>query len=236
MTSAIVRCSRKAQLVADRHVAGGGGLLDHSPGAVCREGDHGVSRLGAGAAALAGGVRVGRRADRDAPSRRRVPRQGGDAVAPFGDRLGPLVGPAFRPPPHRSPRIVMATIVTTGAICRSASASAWAGLLADRLIVNPAALTAAMIDLLRAATGVSGSTGLCVNAITRLPRFALTSCQQQLCVDRIVGARADRRPARSATASASGSAATLAHRSSHDPPRVPSETPDQKWPRAPQKA
>jgi hypothetical protein len=57
-------------------------------------------------------------------------------------------------------------IVTTGAIFRSASASAWAGLLADKLIVNPAALAAAITDLFGAAIAALPSTGLCVNAIT----------------------------------------------------------------------
>ena len=78
-------------------------------------------------------------------------------------------------------------MVTTGAIRRSASASAWAGLLADRLIVNPAELAAALTDLLHAATGVSASTGLCVKATTRLMRFAF-ELQEQLGVDGLVGA------------------------------------------------
>ncbi len=68
---------------------------------MCREADHGITGTGAGAAALAGGVGVGGRADRYASSGRRVPGQEGGAVAPFTDRLGPLVAPPFEPMPKR---------------------------------------------------------------------------------------------------------------------------------------
>jgi len=51
--------------------------------------------------------------------------------------------------------------------------------LADRLIVNPTVLAPAMMDLLVAATAVSGKTGLWVKAITRLPRFAMMSCDSR---------------------------------------------------------
>src|SRR5207248_9190835 len=46
--------------VADRHVTRGDGLLDQSPPAVRREADQDLPGLGAGAAAFAGGVRIGR--------------------------------------------------------------------------------------------------------------------------------------------------------------------------------
>ena len=44
--------------VASRHVPGGGGVLDQTPGAVDREADHRLARLGTGAAALACGLGV----------------------------------------------------------------------------------------------------------------------------------------------------------------------------------
>jgi hypothetical protein len=68
---------------------------------------------------------------------------------------------------------------TTGPILRSASASASAGLLADRLIVNPTVFATATMHLLRAAVAVSDSTGLWVKAITRFPRLATTSCRKR---------------------------------------------------------
>jgi hypothetical protein len=59
--------------------------------------DYGTPITGAGAATLAGGVGRGRRANRNAPAARRVPRQGGRAVTPLGDRLGPFVEPPLEP-------------------------------------------------------------------------------------------------------------------------------------------
>jgi hypothetical protein len=95
----------------------------------------------------------------DPPSGWCSDRERRDAVAPLGDRLGPFVGPGFRPVPHRPPRVVIAMIVTTGPIARSAKASASAGLLADRLIVNLAVVATAIAHLLRAAVVVPGNTG-----------------------------------------------------------------------------
>ena len=77
--------------LAGRHVASGDRRLDSPPGAVGRETDHGIAWSGAGAAALAGRVGIGCRADRDPPAGWREPRQWGRAVTPFADRLRPLV-------------------------------------------------------------------------------------------------------------------------------------------------
>ena len=113
--------------------------FDLSPSAMGRKADHGIPNAGTGAAALAGRVGICRRADRYSPSGRRMPRQRSRAVAPFADRLGPLIPPSLEPVPDSAARIeARASTVTTGAIPNSASLSACAGLSADRLIVNPA--------------------------------------------------------------------------------------------------
>ena len=74
--------------------------FDLPPGAMSRETDHGVSNSGTGTAGLAGRVRIGRRADRDAPSGGCVPRQGSRTVTPFADRLGPLIALPLEPVPN----------------------------------------------------------------------------------------------------------------------------------------
>src|SRR5882724_6917173 len=60
--------------LARRHVSGGGGLLDLLPGAMSREADHSISNMGAGAAGLAGGIRVSSGRDRYPSSGWRVSR------------------------------------------------------------------------------------------------------------------------------------------------------------------
>ena len=87
--------------LAGRDVAGRGGLLDLLPSAMSRESDHGIPNPGAGAASLAGGVRVRGGADRNPSSGRCAPRQRGRAVTPFADRLGPLIALPFEPMPNR---------------------------------------------------------------------------------------------------------------------------------------
>jgi hypothetical protein len=67
--------------------------------------DHGIPNAGAGTAGLAGGVRIGGGADRDASSDRRVSRQRSRAVTPVADRLGPLIAPPLEPVPNRFARI-----------------------------------------------------------------------------------------------------------------------------------
>src|SRR5712671_1792199 len=81
--------------LARRHVSGRGGLLDLLPCTVRRETDYGIPNAGAGSAGLAGGVRIGGGADRDASSGRRVSRHRGRAVTPVADRLGPLIAPSL---------------------------------------------------------------------------------------------------------------------------------------------
>src|SRR3984893_9344155 len=88
--------------LAGRDVAGRGGLLDLLPSAMSGETDHGVPNSGAGAAGLAGGVRIGGGADRDASSGRRVSWQRSRAVTPVADRLGPLIAPPLEPVPNRA--------------------------------------------------------------------------------------------------------------------------------------
>src|SRR5438309_9545286 len=91
--------------LARRHVSGRDGLLDLLPSTMSRETDHGIPYAGAGAASLAGGVRVGRGADSDPFSGRRVSRQRSRAVTPVADRLGPLVAPPLEPVPNCTARV-----------------------------------------------------------------------------------------------------------------------------------
>jgi hypothetical protein len=87
--------------LARRHVSGGDGLLDLLPSAMSGETDHGPNS-GAGAAGLAGGVRICGGADRNASSGRRVSRQRSRAVTPVADRLGPLIALPLEPVPNRA--------------------------------------------------------------------------------------------------------------------------------------
>jgi len=57
------------------YLSGGDGLLNLLPCAMSGETDYGIPNPGAGAAALAGRVGIGRRADSYSPSGRRVPGQ-----------------------------------------------------------------------------------------------------------------------------------------------------------------
>jgi hypothetical protein len=104
MTSAIVRWAGNAQLSpgGTSRAAAVAFSTTHSPGTVRWEADKGIPYSGAGTAALAGGVRVGRGANRDPPSGRREPRQQGCPVPPFGNRLGPLVPPFLVSVPNRT--------------------------------------------------------------------------------------------------------------------------------------
>src|SRR3984893_12736427 len=83
-------------------LAGGSGLLELLPCAMSWEADPGLPGVVACAAGLAGRVRIGRWADRDAPSGGCVPRQGSRTVTPFADRLGPLIAPSLEPVPNRA--------------------------------------------------------------------------------------------------------------------------------------
>jgi hypothetical protein len=86
-------------------ISGGHRRFDLSPGAMGRESNHGVPDSGAGAAGLAGRVRICGRADRYSPSGRRLPRQNGRAITPLADRLGPLIAPCLEPMPNRFARV-----------------------------------------------------------------------------------------------------------------------------------
>ena len=88
--------------LAGGNVAGRGGLLDLLPSAMSRETDHGIPSAGAGAAGLAGGVRIGGGADRYPFSGPRVSRQRGRAVTPVADRLGPLIPLSLEPVANRA--------------------------------------------------------------------------------------------------------------------------------------
>src|ERR1700730_3335386 len=68
--------------LARRYVSGGSGLLDLLPSTMSWEADQRIPNARAGAAGLAGGVRIGGGADRDTFSGRRVSRQRGRAVTP----------------------------------------------------------------------------------------------------------------------------------------------------------
>jgi len=56
----------KGQALAWSDLASSGGRLDSPPGTMCWKADNGIANMSASAAALAGGVRVGRGADRNA--------------------------------------------------------------------------------------------------------------------------------------------------------------------------
>ena len=56
----------KGQALAWSDVASSGGRLDSPPGTMCWKANNGIANMSASAAALAGDVRVGRGADRDA--------------------------------------------------------------------------------------------------------------------------------------------------------------------------
>jgi hypothetical protein len=94
--------ARERPALARRHITSSGGCLDLPPSAMSGETDHGIPSVGAGSASLAGGVRIGRGADRYSPSGRRVPRQGCCPVTPFADRLGPLIRLSLEPAPNRA--------------------------------------------------------------------------------------------------------------------------------------
>src|ERR1700730_18324646 len=87
--------------LAGRYVAGGNCLLDLLPGAMSGETDHGIPDAGTGSAGLAGSVRIGGGADRDASSGRRISRQSGRAITPVADRLGPLIALPLEPVANR---------------------------------------------------------------------------------------------------------------------------------------
>jgi hypothetical protein len=70
--------------------------------------------------------------------------------------------------------------VTTGAIPSSASLSACAVLSADKLIVKPASIAAAISRRFGTAIGLSLRTGLCVKAMTFLPELAATSSSRSV--------------------------------------------------------
>jgi hypothetical protein len=86
-------------------ISGGCRGLDPSPGAMSGKANHGIPDPGAGTAGLAGRVRVRRRAHRNAPSGGRIPRQRSRAVAPFANRLGPLIPSSLEPVPNCATRI-----------------------------------------------------------------------------------------------------------------------------------
>jgi hypothetical protein len=58
----------KGPAFADRHIAGRGGRLTLPPRTMRRKTDWGIADAAGGAATLAGGVGVGRGADRNSPS------------------------------------------------------------------------------------------------------------------------------------------------------------------------
>ena len=64
----------KSPALAGSEVASSSGRLDSPPGSMCREADHGISNMSAGAASLAGRIRVGCWADRYASSGRCIAR------------------------------------------------------------------------------------------------------------------------------------------------------------------
>ena len=81
-------------------LSGGCRGFDASPSAMGWKADHGVSNTGTGTAGLAGGVAVGRWANRYSPSSGGMPGWARSAVTPFADRLGPLIRPSFEPVPN----------------------------------------------------------------------------------------------------------------------------------------
>jgi hypothetical protein len=86
-------------------IPGGHRGLDLSPGPMSGKPDDGIANPGAGAAGLAGRVRIGCRTDRYPSSGGRIPRQRRCAVTPFADCLGPLIPPPLEPMANCATRI-----------------------------------------------------------------------------------------------------------------------------------
>jgi len=84
--------------------------------AVGRKADNLISNPRTGAARVAGHVRIGRRADCNSPSGRRVPRQRGGSISPFADSLGSLITMPFELVPDCAECIISRKTVTKGAM------------------------------------------------------------------------------------------------------------------------
>ena len=137
ITSGMVRCSGKVHrspMATSRAAV----ALDLPPSAMGGEANDGISNPRRHAARVAGHVRIGRRADCNSPSGRRVPRQRGGSISPFANALGPLIPSSLEPAPNCATRVVLAKHGHDGAMPSSADLSACAALSADKLIVKPA--------------------------------------------------------------------------------------------------
>jgi hypothetical protein len=160
---------------AGLHIAGRSGLLNHSPGTVSRKADHGLPYSGAGAAALAGSVRVGRGTDRDPRSSWCEPRQQGCPVAPFGNRLGPLVLPFLVSVPNRTARISSGEHSHDRSDLQLGQCIRMRGVIGRQVDQEPGLDSRGDQAPVLSGDGIAPRTGLWVKAITCLPALAATS-------------------------------------------------------------
>ncbi len=167
----ITECPR----LAGRYVSGGNSLLDFLRGAMSGEPDHSIPYAGAGAAGLAGGVRIGGGADRDASSGWCVPRQRSRAVTPVSDRLGPLIPLPLEPVANRAAGISSGEHGHDGGDPQVGQPVRMRGGVGRKIDREPGLDARGDQAPVSTATGSSPRTGLWTKAMAFLPVLAATS-------------------------------------------------------------